>query len=90
MECEKYFPDQKEVERIMFKILAHYGIDLYDDVQQLKTELGDMVEHYDVPDVNLAISLAESTRDAELILEIYHAIWELEFTKNKRKNKRRK
>lgn len=85
MECEKYFPNQKEVERVMFKILSHYGINLYDDVQRLKAEVADMVERYDVPDVSLAISLAESTEDAELILEIYHAIWDLEFTKNKRR-----
>lgn len=66
-------PDGNVVE-IVFKILAYYGIDLYDDVQRFKKDIACRWND----DIEIAISLCSSNEEAELIREIYHAIWMLE------------
>lgn len=78
------FPNQKEVERIMFKLLSYYGIDLYDDVQSLKADCP-IVYRYEVHDVDIAVSLAETNGQMDLIHDVFHIIWELEVYKLNRR-----
>lgn len=88
MAYEFTFPNQEDVERTTFKILSHYGIDLYDDVQKLKAEMPNIVKRYEIYDVDIAVSLAESNSQMDLIRDVFHVVWELESYKLNRKRRK--